>query len=113
MGTSEKNDTKQKIKYNLILRPQSYSDIEQTFLWYEEQERNLGIDFIEQIEDSFKRIRSNPQSYQIIKKNLRRALVKKFPYAIFYKILDKEILVIAIFHLSRNPKRIVEIISKR
>ena len=98
METIEKNDFGQKINYDLLLRPQSLFDIEEAYLWYEGKEKNSGLEFIEQIETSFERVRSYPFSYQIIKKKLRRALVKKFPFGIFLKIREEEILIFVVFN---------------
>lgn len=83
MGTGEKNDSEQKVIYHLSLRPQSYTDLEESFQWYSIQKNNLGQDFLKQIESCVERIKSNPYSYQMIKNKLRRAIVRKFPFGIF------------------------------
>jgi len=104
LGTGEKNDSEQKVIYNLSLRPQSYSDLEESFQWYSNQQSNLGIEFLEQIEFCFERIKSNPYSFQLIKNKFRRAVVRKFPFGIFYQIENKEIIIFSVFHLSRDPR---------
>jgi plasmid stabilization system protein ParE len=106
LETSKENASEQKVNYQLLLRPQSYIDLEESFQWYSNQQNNLGLNFLKQVEICFEKIKSNPYSYQLIKKKLRRAIVKKFPYGIFYQIENKEIIVFAIFHLSRDPKSI-------
>ncbi|MBK9332424.1 MAG: type II toxin-antitoxin system RelE/ParE family toxin [Ignavibacteria bacterium] len=103
MGESEKIDSGQKLVYHILLRPEVYSDLKESFQWYSDQHEILGMEFIEQIESCFERIKSNPYSYQLIKKNLRRAIVRKFPFGIFYQIENNEIIIFAIFHLSRLP----------
>lgn len=107
MGRSKKNDPEQVVVYKLLLRPESYEDLKESFQWYSNRSNILGLEFIKEIEECFRKIRSNPFSCQKIKKTLRRALIKKFPYGIFYKIDEDEIIVFAIFHLSRNPKGIL------
>ena len=56
MGTGEKNDSEQKVIYNLSLRLQSYADLEESFQWYSNQQSNLGQEFLKQIESCVERI---------------------------------------------------------
>ncbi|MEZ4821522.1 MAG: hypothetical protein R2942_03560 [Ignavibacteria bacterium] len=101
METIEKNDFGQKINYDLLLRPQSLFDIEEAYLWYEGKEKNSGLEFIEQIETSFERVRSYPFSYQIIKKKLRRALVK-ISFRNIFKNPEKILIFVVFNRLGLN-----------
>jgi len=56
LGTGEKNDSEQKVIYNLSLRLQSYADLEESFQWYSNQQSNLGQEFLKQIESCVERI---------------------------------------------------------
>jgi plasmid stabilization system protein ParE len=46
-----------------------------------------------------------PESYQKIQKNFRQIIVRNFPYVVVFEILNNEVLVYAVFHTSRNPKK--------
>lgn len=37
---------------------------------------------------------------------MRRCLIKKFPFGIFFSIEPDHILVVSIFHSRRNPNRL-------
>jgi plasmid stabilization system protein ParE len=71
--------------------------------WYERQKPGLGADFIGRVQDVLDRIAAMPRLHQVIFQDVRRAVVKKFPYTVLYQIESDHILVIAIFHGKRDP----------
>jgi plasmid stabilization system protein ParE len=56
------------------------------------------------IEDALVLVAQNPQLFQFAYRNLRRAVVRRFPFAIFYQVMSDEILVVAVFHSRRDPE---------
>lgn len=71
--------------------------------WYEEQLSGLGDEFLNEILQTFKRIRVNPYGWTEFSKRTRRCLVHKFPYGIIYQIRENELLILAIAHQHREP----------
>lgn len=72
--------------------------------WYEERERGLGIRFRESVERTIGLARNDPFLYQVAEPTyLRRAPVGDFPYILVYSVRDDELLIVAIFHTSRDP----------
>lgn len=51
-----------------------------------------------------RRITPNPLAYAVVHRDIRKVIVSKFPYAIYYRIEGNDIVVIAVFHSKRNPK---------
>jgi len=45
----------------------------------------------------------NPEIFQVIYKDIRRAVVQRFPFVIYYQIEEEIIVVLGIIHASRNP----------
>lgn len=88
----------------LIIRKRAEIQITEAYTWYENKQANLGNDFLLSIEGSLKTIEKDPEAFQLKYKNIRAIYTKHFPYGVFYFINKKDIIVIAIFHLSRNPK---------
>lgn len=78
-------------------------DIEDARLWYERQRAGLGVDFVLSVDDAMARILVNPTSYPQIHRNYRRALVRRFPFGIFFRMEDTVIAVSAVFHTQRSP----------
>ena len=74
--------------------------------WYEEQRKGLGSAFILSVEASLAKIKRNNEMFPIVDGSTRRALLKRFPYGIFYEIERDTIVVTAVFHSKRNPDSI-------
>ncbi|HAQ21313.1 MAG TPA: hypothetical protein DCR40_19090 [Prolixibacteraceae bacterium] len=91
------------IKYKLIINPFAESDLKIAAEWYALQKEGLDQEFIEEIENSIRRIQQNPQQFAFVRKKIRMSIVKRFPYGIYYFIADEIIHVLALFHFSRNP----------
>jgi plasmid stabilization system protein ParE len=72
--------------------------------WYARQRSDLDAEFMNCIDETLLRIGRNPSPYQIVYRNLRRAVVRRFPFAVFYEIGIDEIQVVAIFHSRRDPE---------
>lgn len=86
------------------IRPEAEADIEEAAFWYEKQAESLGEDFLEEILAICAMISSNPNIYQPVYKNVRRAVIHRFPFGIFYYIEEDIIVVFAVMHASRHPK---------
>lgn len=88
----------------LIILPFAEIDIKDTTAYYREQSKGLVEDFINTIDSSFKEILRNPEAFPIAKYDIRKFVVSKFPFCIYY-INDVDTLyILAIFHDKRNPK---------
>ncbi|MCF7965084.1 MAG: type II toxin-antitoxin system RelE/ParE family toxin [Methylobacter tundripaludum] len=79
------------------------TELDQAFEWYEAQQKDLGVQFLNEFDAAIRRIATYPESYILIEKNVRRCLVKRFPYGILYGIDADKIIVIAVAHLHRKP----------
>ena len=89
----------------VILRPAAAADIEEAFLWYEDRESGLGHEFLEAVQSVLTNVGAQPRAYPVIHRNTRRALLRRFPYGLFYRTYDEEtVVVVACMHARRNPK---------
>ena len=91
------------MSYRLIIRPEAELDLEDAFIWYESQETGLGSEFVRAIDNCISTIGRNPLAYRLIYQQTRRALVRRFPYCLFYIVEQDTIFIIACFHSKRNP----------
>ena len=71
--------------------------------WYEGEASGLGQRFRQAIDAMVARMRDNPRQFPTVFKNVRRALLRRFPYSLFFVIEDDILIVIACFHASRDP----------
>ena len=73
--------------------------------WYELQSPGLGEEFIAAMELQLKRLEQAPLLYAEVIPNIRRALLPRFPYGLFYAVRGNLIHILAVLHDARNPKR--------
>ncbi|TKJ37985.1 plasmid stabilization protein [candidate division LCP-89 bacterium B3_LCP] len=71
--------------------------------YYNAQADGLGDDFIAKVESVVHRIAENPRSGKIVRGEIRRYLIRRFPFGILYRIDPEEIVIIAVMHLRRRP----------
>ena len=91
--------------FDLIVKDEAAAETKDSYLWYEERKKGLGDDFLLSVQKTLVEIKNNPFSYHKIYKNYRQAIVNRFPFTIVYEIKSQSIIVYAIFHRSRDPKR--------
>ena len=89
----------------LIITPEAASDIDKAFDWYEEQRRGLGSTFLTNVDACIQAICRMPNRHPAVMGDYRRALVRRFPYAIIYAFVDETVTVGCVFHTSQNPDK--------
>ena len=87
------------------LRPAAAADVEEAALWYESQETGLGVQFLDAFRATMESIAENPKQYGIAYRDTRRALIRRFPYGIYYRLERDRVLVVARMHGRRQPTR--------
>jgi plasmid stabilization system protein ParE len=88
----------------LVFRSDVLKELDKAYRWYESQELGLGDDFLEQVDEALDRICQMPESYPVVYRDVQRAVIRRFPYIIYYRIVSSRVIVTAIFHGRRNPK---------
>jgi toxin ParE1/3/4 len=91
----------------LVLRVRAEQDLADAAQWYEEQARGLGRELLEEAGTVFAQIAQFPESHPMRHRHFRRALLRRFPYGIFYAVEADEIVVLAVLHLALDPAAIV------
>ena len=69
----------------VVLRPEAQAEFDEVCDWYEQRRPGLGVDFVAQIQEVFDWISTTPELYAQIFRDVRRAVVRCFPYPVFYK----------------------------
>lgn len=85
------------------VREEAEIDLEEAASWYEAQQSGLGHQFLDQVLMALEDIGASPESFPVVYRQTRRALTRRFPFAVFYTIFESEVVVIAILHGSRSP----------
>jgi plasmid stabilization system protein ParE len=68
-------------------------------------ERGRALDFLRAVDAALDEIRLNPFLYQVVAKEIRRALQRRFPYGLMYVVREYEVVVLTCFHDRRDPRR--------
>ena len=87
----------------VIVRREAQLEVQEAFRYHEDKSDGLGFEFLRSLDASLQSVKRNPLAYQTIYKEVRRVLLRKFPYALFYIAEENRIVVIACLNQSRNP----------
>ena len=87
------------------LRPEAEQDLADVVGWYEESRQGLEHEFLDEILTMLSRIPDTPLMYPNVHRNTRRAIIQRFLFGIYYRVEDSTIVVVAVMHGSRNPRR--------
>lgn len=90
--------------YSLEISDEAENDFDNSYEYYYEDSPKVADAFFQRINASLEIITKSTLSFQVIHKTLRKFTVQKFPFVIYYQVVDCTIQIIAIFHTSRNPK---------
>ncbi len=88
----------------LVFRPEAEAELLDARDWYEAERAGLGAVFAAAVETTITAVLQNPLAYPRVKSDTRRALVRRFPYAVYFRPIDDEIIVLAVLHGRRNPR---------
>ncbi len=91
------------MKTKISFHSEVENDAAEAYRWYSEQSESAAENLLIQIEESLERIIETPRIYPKVHKNIRRALIRRFPYAIFNLYRLEKIDILAIFHEHRDP----------
>jgi plasmid stabilization system protein ParE len=87
----------------LIMAPEAEQDFDDAYAWYEKQRVGLGEDFLTSVDACIEFICRFPKTGAVVFKEFRRALVRRFPYAVFYEFESETVTVYCVIHTARDP----------
>ena len=87
-----------------VFRPQADAEALQAQRWYEERTPGLGVDFAAAVTDAVARIVENPLAYARVRGEVRRAILQRFPFGVYFRVLPDEIIILAVSHGHRHPR---------
>ena len=87
----------------LVVRPLAAGGIDEAFAWYEDRSVGLGLDFLRAVDESLAILTSAPLRFPVVHRGVRRVLIRRFPYALFYVVEEDRVIVLACSHTRRHP----------
>jgi plasmid stabilization system protein ParE len=92
------------MSYRLIVRPEAETDIRNAYFRYDKEVPGLGVQFLDAVDDSLDRISEDPLHYAIIAGGIRRKLLRKFPYGLFFVFEEEEVRVLSVLQQAQSPE---------
>ena len=93
------------MRAELVLAPAAEQDVGEAYAWYEARRTSLGEDFLLCLEACLENIRRSPEMHPVVHGEHRRCLVRRFPYALFYKVTERTVTVHAVLPTARDPQK--------
>ena len=88
----------------LVFRRIAQLELDESVSWYENKRVGLGSQFRLEIEKHLERIATQPQQFRQIRGQVRRVVLQRFPYSIYFLPEVDRVIVLAIFHARRAPQ---------
>jgi plasmid stabilization system protein ParE len=91
--------------YSTIFLKKAKKELIDAWNWYEDKQIGLGDKFIKEAFQHISILKNNPINFPSYYKPYRQLPLSIFPYLIIYKVVKSKIIIVSIFHTSRNPSR--------
>src|SRR5438045_7597171 len=90
----------------VIVRSEAKRDLFEAKSWYQTISPELEHDFIRRVDDAIELARERPMAFQVVHRTFRRVLIRRFPYALFYHVVEARVVVVAVLHQARDPESV-------
>jgi hypothetical protein len=90
----------------LLISTQTEGDLAEAVAWYNQVRAGLGSSLMLCFEEALNRVIDHPEAFPTVLPGVRRALIRRFPYGVFFRVRSKRIEVEAFFHLRADPARL-------
>ena len=81
-------------------------DVAEALDYYDAISESLALRFEKELKEAFDKIEQQPYCYFKISSQYRRIVLPSFPYMIVYRIVEKTVIIIAVFHQKKHPKKL-------
>ncbi len=89
----------------ILFRPEAEAELIEAAEWYETRGLGLGAEFLRALDATIANIARHPFASRVVFGEVRRALLRRFPYSVIYALPDDEILIVACIHGKRDPNQ--------
>lgn len=90
----------------VIFRPIAVQELDEAMAWYNQKKPGLDSEFKEAVDQMLGKIAVTPLRFRPVHGEIRRALLRRFPYAIHFLPEGKTITILAVFHTKRDPQQL-------
>ena len=83
--------------------PEAEADVGEAHVWYLARGLDLGEEFLRSLDACIQDVSAFPEASLVVHRNIRRALLRRFPYCVFYVVEPTRVVVVGVFHARRDP----------
>jgi plasmid stabilization system protein ParE len=87
----------------IVFKGAAKDELEEAAAWYNDHQRGLGEEFLNEAAEAIDRAAHHPERHPFIFRDVRRTVLRRFPYAIYFRQRDDSLVILAVFHGRRNP----------
>lgn len=87
-----------------FFHPEALEEYLSAVSYYADISPRLAESLIESFESGIDEILTYPEAWQIVEEDVRRRVLKRFPFGIYYCVEGDRIMIYAVMHMSRDPK---------
>jgi len=91
------------VTHPLVLRPQARAELLEARAWYDGERPGLGTEFLTEVRAAVALLREMPEAFPTVHRSIRRVLLKRFPYALYFFLDQSTVVVVAVVHGRRDP----------
>lgn len=99
------------MRYTVRYKAAAAAEVVNAITWYAQPEIDQASAFLRELERTEVHLASNPALYQRVEDEIRRAIMRRFPYSLFYVIEGGEVIVLACMHQQQKPRTREELIK--
>jgi toxin ParE1/3/4 len=92
------------VSLSIVLRPEAEEEIHEAYQWYQEQSPGLGEEFLRCVDAALNHLKRHPEVGPLVHHDIRRTLIRRFPYSLFYLVEERELVILAVFHGRRRSE---------
>ena len=90
---------------SVVFSPAARAELIEARDWYAARNAELADRFIAEVENVVAPIAASAQQFPVVHRDVRRARCRRFPYALFFRVVGRTLQVIACFHSKRDPRQ--------
>jgi plasmid stabilization system protein ParE len=91
------------VTLKVVFRRGARREFDEAARWYEAQRIGLGARFVSEIDHVVALAAESPQRFPIVHGNIQCVHARRFPYSVFFRVEAELIVVLAVFHVHRDP----------
>ncbi len=89
----------------LIVRPLAEADIDEAYSWYFARSPRAAARFLDTLELILRQVQVRPESFPLVHRTLRRALLPRYPFGVYFQVDPEKVRIVAVVHTRRHPRR--------